>query len=73
MCNYRGPADPSRVLPNELREKEVHHQLTLLTGHEADKISLEVVVEAIHREALPREVTFSAWLCLGRKDLHVTY
>lgn len=57
MCNYRGPTDPSRVLPIELEEEEFRNRLDLLTEQEADKFSMEIVVEPFHREA-PGEVFF---------------
>ena len=59
MCNNQGPFDPSRVSTIELGEEEVRCWLALLMGQEADKISMEVVVEAFHREAPPGEVTVS--------------
>ena len=56
MCAYRGPTDPSRVSQEELKEKEVRRRLSLLTGLEADKITMEVVVEPFHHDAPPGEV-----------------
>lgn len=67
MCNYRGPTDPSRVSPNELEGKEVRHWLAFLMVQEADKISLEVAVEAFHHDAPPGEVIFFAWFRLERE------
>lgn len=56
MCVYRGPTDPSRISPEEFREKEDWRRLSLLTSLDADKVSMEVVVEPFHSETPPGEV-----------------
>lgn len=60
MCYYHGQYDPSRVLPNELGEKEIRARLALLMGLEADKVSMEVAMEAFCHEAQPGEVNLFA-------------
>lgn len=73
MCSYRGLTDPCQVSQDELGEEEVRRRLALLTGQEANKVSLEVAVEAFHHEASLEEVTSFSWPCLGRVDLRITY
>ena len=58
MFAYKGPTDPSRVSPVELGEEEICHRLGILTGLEADKVSLEVKVESFHQGAPLKEVNF---------------
>jgi hypothetical protein len=61
-----GPNDRSQVSPDELGEKDVQHRLSLLTGLEADKVSMEVAVEPFHHEA-PRSGRISLVISLSEK------